>query len=172
MSAVGVSILHRQLVSLWQISLWPAGIRMKSFCASKAEFKIWLCSTAAESAVLLQCLSGAGILPTNNPWIDKVPCACVTDPLQHPVTSAQHYPPGPQTAAASRRRPSSQDGTGSPQSSDNEHSSGRLQTDTGRGYQSDRVKAIKMEECCPPPHAGFEAITHNGHIITLSFFFF
>lgn len=56
-----------------------------------------------------------------------------TDPLQRPVTFVQRCRPGPWTAAASRRRPSSQDETGSPQSSDNEHSSGRLQTDTGRG---------------------------------------
>lgn len=107
-------------------------------------------------------------------------CLVLTDPLRHPVTSAPLRAPGPRTAAASRRRPSSQDETGSPQSSDNEHSSGRLQTDTGRGCQSGRAKAINMEESCLPPatttttshpHAGFEAITHNGHIITLSLFF-
>ena len=57
---------------------------------------------------------------------------CATDPLQRPVTSVQCCSPGPLTAAAIRRRPSSQGETGSPQSSDNEHSSGRLQTDTGR----------------------------------------
>lgn len=70
---------------------------------------------------------------------------CATDPLQRPVTSVQRCSPGPQTAAASRRRPSSQGETGSPQSSDNEHSSGRLQTDTGRegrGDHSDWAKAI------------------------------
>lgn len=55
-----------------------------------------------------------------------------TDPLQHPVTAVQLCFRGPKTAEASRRRPSSQGETGSPQSSDNEHSSGRLQADTGK----------------------------------------
>lgn len=101
-------------------------------------------------------------------------CLVSTYPLRHPVTSALLRAPGPRTAAASRRRPSSQDETGSPQSSDNEHSSGRLQTDTGRGCQSGRAKAINMEESCLPPAAAAAltlAITHNGHIITLSLFF-
>lgn len=55
-----------------------------------------------------------------------------TYPLQHRVVSAQLCSPGPQTQEAPRRRPSSLGGTGSPQSSDNEHSSGRLEADTGR----------------------------------------
>lgn len=59
---------------------------------------------------------------------------CGTDPPRRPVLSALCCPPGLQTAAATRRRPSSRGETGSPQSSDNEHSSGRLQTDTGRGW--------------------------------------
>lgn len=62
-------------------------------------------------------------------WIEF----CATDLLQHLVTSVQLWCPGPQTAAASHRRPSSQGETGSPRSSDNEHSSGRLQADVGRG---------------------------------------
>lgn len=53
-----------------------------------------------------------------------------THPLQRPVTSARRRSSGLQTAAASRRKPSSQGGTGTPQSSDNERNNGRLQTHT------------------------------------------
>ena len=69
----------------------------------------------------------------NTSWLLLWAEFCATDPLQHPVTSVHLCSPGPQTVAASRRRPSSQGETGSPQSSDNEHSSGRLWTDTERG---------------------------------------
>lgn len=95
---------------------------------------------------------------------------CATDPLQHPVSSAQLCCPGPQSVAAPRRRPSSRGEIGSPQSSDNEHSSGRLQqTDTGGG-------GVSVWPCKSNKHIGlhpmsaFGEITHNGCTITLLLF--
>lgn len=152
MSAVGVSVL----ASLWRIRLMPAGVKIKYMvlCTQDRIYDLimfncsWICSFALKSD-----RESEFYQQTMHEQV-KSPACVFTDPPQRPVTSAQHHPPGPQTAAASRRRPSSQDETGSPRSSDNERSSGRLQTDTGRGCQSDRVKAINMEG----------TTTHTPHI--------